>query len=130
VLTRVGVQACQHSGIQDGPTAEPKRPNAQSPELPSRLLIFVDEIDVVRTLPFSTDEFFAGIRECYNRRPKDPEFERLTFCLLGVAIPSDLIRNTRLAPFNIGRRTELTDFTEAQAAPLALGAKDTCQPPN
>src|SRR6266436_3041861 len=27
------------------------------------LVIFVDEIDVVRSLPFSADEFFAGIRE-------------------------------------------------------------------
>src|SRR5262249_23544846 len=32
----------------------------------SRLVIFIDEIDAVRSLPFSTDEFFAGIRQCYN----------------------------------------------------------------
>jgi AAA-like domain len=89
-------------------------------ERPS-LVIFIDEIDVVRGLPFSTDEFFAGIRECYNRRAEDSEFARLTFCLLGVASPSDLIRDTRLTPFNIGRRIELTDFTEAEAAPLAEG---------
>src|SRR5262249_31058474 len=30
-----------------------------------RVAIFVDEIDAVRSLPFSTDEFFAGIRELY-----------------------------------------------------------------
>jgi hypothetical protein len=75
----------------------------------------------VRILPFSTDEFFAGIRECYNRRTQGPEFERLTFCLLGVASPSDLIRDTRTTPFNIGRRIELTDFTQAEAALLAAG---------
>ena len=28
------------------------------------LVIFIDEIDAVRSLPFSTDEFFAAIREC------------------------------------------------------------------
>ena len=84
-------------------------------------MIFIDEIDAVRSLPFSTDEFFAAIRECYNRRTEDPEFERLTFCLLGVATPSDLIQDTRTTPFNIGRRIELTDFTEAEAAPLAAG---------
>ena len=33
-----------------------------------QVVIFVDEIDAVRSLPFSTDEFFAGIREFYNRR--------------------------------------------------------------
>src|SRR5262249_28107127 len=73
------------------------------------------------SLPFRTDEFFAAIRECYNRRVDDPEFARLTFCLLGVATPSDLIQDARTTPFNIGRRIELTDFTEAEAAPLAAG---------
>src|SRR6185369_11154270 len=88
---------------------------------PGPLVIFVDEIDVVRSLPFSTDEFFAAIRECYNRRTTDVEFSRLTFCLLGVATPSDLIRDTRTTPFNIGRRIELDDFTETEAVPLANG---------
>ncbi|HWC00222.1 MAG TPA: AAA-like domain-containing protein, partial [Bryobacteraceae bacterium] len=35
-----------------------------------RIVIFIDEIDIVRSLPFSTDEFFAAIRECYNRRSR------------------------------------------------------------
>jgi AAA-like domain len=86
-----------------------------------RVVIFIDEIDAVRSLPFSTDEFFAAIRECYNRRSQDPEFNRLRFCPLGVATPSDLIQDTRTTPFNIGRRIELTDFTPAEAAPLAQG---------
>jgi WD40 repeat protein len=87
----------------------------------SRIVIFIDEVDAVRSLPFSTDEFFAGIRELYNRRSEDPELERLTFCLLGVALPSDLIRDSRLTPFNIGKRIELPDFQAAEAAPLATG---------
>lgn len=86
-----------------------------------RVVIFVDEIDAVRSLAFSTDEFFAGIRELYNRRAHDRDLQRLTFCLMGVASPSDLIRDTRTTPFNIGRRIELTDFTEIEAAPLAQG---------
>ncbi len=86
------------------------------------VVIFVDEIDVVRSLQqFSTDEFFAAIRECYNRRSADPAFDRLTFCLLGVATPSDLIQDSRTTPFNVGRRIELEDFTTAEAAPLAAG---------
>src|SRR5262245_40082969 len=93
------------------------------PRYPGRLVIFVDEIDAVRSLAFSTDEFFAGIREFYNRRTEEPELERLTFCLLGVATPSDLIRDTRTTPFNIGRRVELNDFTGTEAAPLAQGLK-------
>jgi hypothetical protein len=87
----------------------------------SPLVIFIDEIDLVRSLPFSTDEFFAAIRECYNRRAREPRFGRLSFGLLGVAAPSDLIRDTRMTPFNIGRRIELDDFTANEAAPLANG---------
>jgi tetratricopeptide (TPR) repeat protein len=85
------------------------------------VVIFIDEIDAVRSLPFSTDEFFAGIREFYNRRTEDPQLEQLAFCLLGVATPSDLIRDTRTTPFNIGQRIELTDFNEQEAEPLAAG---------
>src|SRR5438477_7824241 len=88
---------------------------------PGAVVIFLDEIDSVRSLPFSTDEFFAAIRECYNRRVEDPELTRLSFCLLGVATPSDLIRDTLTTPFNIGQRVELSDFTEEEAAPLAAG---------
>jgi AAA-like domain len=69
----------------------------------SRVVLFIDEIDSVRSLPFSTDEFFAAIREFYNRRSEEPQLERLTFCLLGVATPSDVIRDTRTTPFNIGQ---------------------------
>ncbi len=97
--------------------------DAVLPCYPGRIVIFVDEIDVVSSLPFSTDEFFAGIRELYNDRAEDAELERLTFCLLGVATPSDLIRDTRTTPFNIGRRIELLDFTQNEAAPLAQGLR-------
>ncbi len=87
----------------------------------ANIVVFVDEIDAVRGLPFPTDEFFAGIRELYNARTSDPELRRITFCLLGVATPSDLIRNVRTTPFNIGHRVELSDFTTAEAGPLLHG---------
>jgi WD40 repeat protein len=89
--------------------------------LPSQVVIFLDEIDVTRSLPFSTDELFAAIRACYNARVQDDAYQRLTFCLLGVATPTDLIRNPRLTPFNIGTRIELRDFTPAEAEPLRAG---------
>jgi WD40 repeat protein len=97
------------------------------PRYLGRLIIFIDEIDAVRSLHFSTDEFFAGIREFYNRRTQDEELERLAFCLLGVATPSDLIRDTRTTPFNIGQRIELNDFTETEARPLAQGLNHDTQ---
>ncbi|MEO2004764.1 MAG: AAA-like domain-containing protein [Candidatus Poribacteria bacterium] len=76
------------------------------PRIAGPIVVFVDEIDIVRSLSFSTNEFFAGIRECYTRRAEDEAFARLTFCLIGVATPSDLIDDARVTPFNIGRRIE------------------------
>jgi WD40 repeat protein len=93
------------------------------PQYPGRLVIFIDEIDAIRSLNFSTDEFFAGIRECYNLRNEDREIQRLTFCLLGVATPSDLIRDTRTTPFNVGQRIELNDFTNEESLFLADGLR-------
>ncbi|MBI4661837.1 MAG: AAA-like domain-containing protein [Verrucomicrobia bacterium] len=89
-----------------------------------RVVLFVDELDVVRSLPFETDEFFAAIRECYNRRAEDQELNRLTFCLLGVATPSGLIANQHRTPFNIGRRVALADFELGELAPLAAGLSE------
>ncbi len=107
-------------GVREGKVPDPNTEH-RTPNTEHRLVLFIDEIDAVRSLPFSTDEFFAAIRECYNRRTRDPVYGRLTFCLLGVASPSDLIGDTRCTPFNIGRRIELTDFTEAETRPLAIG---------
>lgn len=89
-----------------------------------RVVLFVDELDVVRSLPFETDEFFAAIRECYNRRTEDSGLNRLTFCLLGVATPSGLIANRQCTPFNVGRRVMLTDFQLQELAPLTGGLSE------
>ncbi|MBX7131890.1 MAG: AAA-like domain-containing protein [Fimbriimonadaceae bacterium] len=86
------------------------------------IVVFIDEVDFVRGLPFSADEFFGVIRECHNRRATDRDFRRLTFCLSGVATPGQLIQNPTISPFNIGTRVDLTDFelndTMAYAAVL------------
>src|SRR5437899_5686829 len=123
-LPNLGVQVFRSSGVQAGTKTQPSAPedlNTRTPEHPPSLVVFIDEIDAVRSLPFSTDEFFAAIRECYNLRTEEEALNRLTFCLLGVASPSDLIQDVRTTPFNIGRRIELSDFSEAEAVPLAKG---------
>ncbi|RYG27462.1 hypothetical protein EON81_30100, partial [bacterium] len=79
----------------------------------------IDEIDAVRTLSFPADDLFAGLRELWNARASDPTLGRLTVCLLGAALPSDLIRDPRRTPFNVGRRIELQDFTLEEAMPFA-----------
>jgi WD40 repeat protein len=88
-------------------------------ETPDRIAIFIDEIDVTRSLPFDTDEFFAGIRQCYIGRATNPELSRMTFSLFGTATPAELIEDTRVSPFNIGQRIELQDFSYEEAAVLA-----------
>src|SRR5271163_3801243 len=81
------VEECWHRFPQLGPMQRFMRvlSDVVLPVREDRIVIFVDEIDAVRSLPFSTDEFFAGIRELYNRRTEDAELARLSFCLLGVA---------------------------------------------
>src|SRR5262245_56534646 len=84
------------------------------------VVIFIDEIDSTLSLPF-TDDFYAAIRYVYNARALVPAFRRLSFVLLGVATPSDLISDRQRTPFNIGQRVEVTDFTYEEALPLADG---------
>jgi hypothetical protein len=83
------------------------------------IVIFVDEIDTTISLPFHSDDYFAAIRALYNQRASNPTLKRLTFVLLGVASPSDLIKDSTRTPFNIGTRIHLTDFTPEEAKPLA-----------
>ncbi len=90
-------------------------------QVSGKIVIFFDEIDSVLSLNFSADDLFAFIRSCYNRRTQNAEYSRITFCLLGVATPSDLIQDKKRTPFNIGQAIELKGFTKEQAAPLAKG---------
>ncbi|MEI2578635.1 AAA-like domain-containing protein, partial [Scytonema sp. PRP1] len=94
------------------------------------IVIFVDEIDSVLSLNFERDDFFALIRECYNNRATKPDYQRLTFALLGVATPSDLIQDKRRTPFNIGRAIQLTGFQLQEAKPLAGGLAVKTNNPN
>jgi hypothetical protein len=85
------------------------------------LYIFIDEIDSLLSLDFSTDDFFAWMRSCYNQRAHDLRYRRLTFALFGVATPSDLIADKQRTPFNLGRAIPLTGFTLEESAPLQPG---------
>ncbi len=91
-------------------------------EIPQNLTIFVDEIDSVLTLNFPVDDFFALIGSCYNNRADQPEYKRLTWAILGVATPSDLINFSKYStPFNMGRAIELTGFKLHEVKPLTQG---------
>lgn len=88
--------------------------------IPQNIVIFFDEIDAVLQLNFR-NEFFAAIQACYNKRAQIVDYKRLTFALLGVATPTDLIADKNRTPFNIGRAIQLTGFQLHEAQPLAQG---------
>ncbi|MFS0515521.1 AAA-like domain-containing protein [Nostoc sp. UIC 10607] len=90
-------------------------------EISQSIVIFIDEIDSVLSLHFSTDDFFALLRNCYNQRADRSQYRRLTFTLLGVATPSDLILDKKRTSFNIGRAIELNGFQLHEAKPLVQG---------
>jgi ABC-type branched-subunit amino acid transport system substrate-binding protein len=85
------------------------------------VVVFIDEIDTTISLDFDTDDFFAWIRSCFNQRVDSPQYDRLTFCLLGVATPTDLIQDGTRTPFNIGTSIELKRFQADQLEPLLVG---------
>ena len=90
-------------------------------EISENIVIFIDEIDSVLSLNFPTDDFFAFIRSCYNERVDNPQYNRLTFCLLGVASPTSLIQDKNRTPFNIGKAISLKGFQLHEAEPLEKG---------
>ena len=81
------------------------------------LIIFIDEIDSILSLPFKED-FFALIRACFNNRQEKIIYQNITFAIFGVATPSDLIGDKGRTPFNIGKAIELTGFELPAALPL------------
>ncbi|MGE5655450.1 MAG: AAA-like domain-containing protein [Actinomycetota bacterium] len=92
------------------------------PQVNQRVIIFIDEVDSLLSLEFPTDDLFAYIRACHNKAQSgEINYQRLTFCLLGTATPSDLIQDKRRTPFNIGQAIELKPFTRQQANKLAKG---------
>ncbi len=89
-------------------------------KIAQNIVIFIDEIDSILKIAFR-DDFFAFIRACYNQRVDNPAYNRLTFCVLGVAAPSDLISDKNRTPFNLGRAINLSGFQMSEIKPLALG---------
>ena len=86
-------------------------------EVDGRIVIFVDEIDTTLNLGFR-DDFFAGIRSIYNRRAEQGVLRRLSFVLLGVASPTDLISDKARTPFNVGYAISLNELRIEDAKAL------------
>ncbi|MCU0685025.1 MAG: AAA-like domain-containing protein [Polyangiaceae bacterium] len=85
------------------------------------VVVFLDEIDVTLGLGFSRDDFFRSIRFIQDARGDEPLWRWLTFCLLGVVSPTELVEDARLTPFNKSRAVQLEDFTRAELAQAREG---------
>ena len=83
-------------------------------------VVFIDEIDAVRALAFSGDAFLASIRALHELE-QGREQRSVTFCLIGVAAPADLIADPIRAPFNIGRRIDVEDFSRREIDAFRAG---------
>jgi hypothetical protein len=94
-------------------------------EIEGPVVIFIDEIDATMNLDFS-DDFFAAIRFAYNARASDSIYNRLTFVLLGVTTPADLIKDRSRTPFNIGQGIDLREFSQEDARVLQQGLQAAC----
>jgi predicted MPP superfamily phosphohydrolase len=81
-----------------------------------RVVITLDEVGAAN---FSgATEFFSVLRAVFNSRGANPEFNELTFLLVGAFHPQDLIENENVSPFNIAEHIRLPDFTEEQVGEL------------
>src|SRR6266498_1693005 len=89
-------------------------------QIPNPVVIFFDEVDWMIKLDFR-DDFFASIRAIYNARAQFPELCRISFVLLGVAAPADLIAEPTRTPFNIGHAIPLQELSYEDADPLQDG---------
>ncbi|MCB0212268.1 MAG: tetratricopeptide repeat protein [Anaerolineae bacterium] len=89
-------------------------------EITQPVVVFIDEIDSTLSLPFA-DDFFTAIRAAYNARASESTYKRLAFVLLGVARPTDLIKNRSRTPYNVGLAIDLTDFSLTEAGVLLPG---------
>ena len=78
--------------------------------LPGKLVIILDEIDALTRCEYS-DNIFSQIRSVYFSRTNFPDLSRLTYILSGVVEPSEIIKDPKISPFNIGQKIFLNDFS-------------------
>ena len=75
-----------------------------------KLVFILDEIDSLTRTSFS-DNVFSQIRSVYFSRINYPVLEKLTYVLSGVVEPTEIIKNPKISPFNIGEKILLDDFS-------------------
>lgn len=82
--------------------------------------VFLDEIESVEQADYAA-ELFRVVRACFDARAGEPEYGRLSFVLLGTALPAGAAARASAAVTEISSRIELQDFQFEQARNLAPG---------
>jgi hypothetical protein len=82
------------------------------------LLLCLDEVDRVFTLPVMSD-FFSSVRAFWNRGARDPSWKKVRWLLSTSSEPSFFITDLSQSPFNIGGRVELGAFTREEVGEFA-----------
>jgi hypothetical protein len=96
------------------------------------IVIFVDEFDSLLSLGFDCDDFLAFVHRCHNKRAVQPVYQRLTFSLIGVVHPTEIIqggKRSSSSSFNIGSSIYIKGFSLAEAEPLASGLIEVTENP-
>jgi WD40 repeat protein len=86
----------------------------------ARVYVFLDEIESVEQSDHAA-ELFRIVRDCHDARASEPEYRRLSFVLLGAALPGGSAERAGIAATEIGMRLDLPDFSFSEARPLAAG---------
>lgn len=87
-----------------------------------KIVIILDEIDALTKTDYS-DRIFAQIRSMYFSRANFDEFNRLTYILSGVVEPSEIIKDPKISPFNIGEKIFLNDFNQNEFQEFIVKAR-------
>ncbi len=83
-----------------------------------RIVIFIDEIQFISTLPFE-EHLLVSIRAAHNARTTEPEFGRLSFVTVGSCDPASLVDDPQQSPFPISTEVRLDDFSREDLAVFA-----------
>lgn len=85
--------------------------------LTGRIIICIDELDVLLTSEFK-DDFLSQIRALFNVRASDPLFKRIQFIVAAAVSQDAFISDPNRSPFNVGAKITLRDFNKKQVYKL------------
>jgi len=83
------------------------------PNVDERIVVFVDALEVLETLSFG-NLLLASVRAAHDARSMDPDFQRLTFVLVGDSDPHRMADDVTRSPFHVGQAIQLNDFSRSQ----------------